>query len=227
MGGELDDAEIDAVLVGGQGAFEATFWSDGAGGAGVGASNKGQSGFDGAKSRVEEVLFWRCGAAEPCVIGEVDEDLGAVFRGGGIFGLEGIFEADSDTDARVWVGEGEDALFGSWGDIAGDEVLEEGWSEVAEREEFAERNEVLFSVGLEVGAGLGEEECGVPAAESCGGGIGGLDDALQEGLVFGEVLEKVGVDGFEGSDEESGGGFCELGLPELVHFPTGEEAGRG
>ncbi len=40
VGGELDDAKIDAVLVGGQGAFEATFWSDGAGGAGVGASDE-------------------------------------------------------------------------------------------------------------------------------------------------------------------------------------------
>ncbi len=74
---------------------------------------------------------------------------------------------------------------------------------------------------------MGDEESGISTTESRGGGIGGLDDALQEGLVFGEVLEKVGVDGFEGSDEESGGSFCELGLPELEHFPTGEEAGRG
>lgn len=79
--GHLNDSEVDTVLMGGEGAFEVSFRGDGAGGAGVGAADEGQTGFDGAQSGVEEVLFGGGSLSKPRVIGEVDEDLSALFGG--------------------------------------------------------------------------------------------------------------------------------------------------
>ncbi len=76
--GHLNDSKVDAVLMRGERAFEVSFGSDGAGGACVGAAHEGQTGFDGAESRVEEVLLGSRGWSKPRVVGEVDEDLSAL-----------------------------------------------------------------------------------------------------------------------------------------------------
>lgn len=59
------------------------------------------------------------------------------------------------------------------------------------------------------------------------GGVGRLDDSFEQGSFGTAGFEQIGVEGFEASNEESGGCFGELGLAELHHFATGEEASGG
>ncbi len=54
-----------------------------------------------------------------------------------------------------------------------------------------------------------------------------MDDSFEQGSFGTAGFEQIGVEGFEGSDEERGGRFGELGLAELHHFATGEKACRG
>lgn len=167
--GHFDFGEQDAfgegVAPGGlQGLADAPEAVNRAGEPGVRGAYHGAAGFGAPENGVRGMLTRSGAAFEPAVIGDVDEHLRSGPRGPARETAEGVLEADERRDGDAGGGEMENDRAVSGVEIGGYQIADEDGEDgetVAERDVFAEHDEVCFGIDLRFVRGAREHDGGV------------------------------------------------------------------